>query len=93
MGYAGVRPLYDDGANEAKAATRDYVFEFDAPGGLPLLSIFGGKITTYRRLSEEALERLEQYLPARPSPRLDRPQRRCPAVISMCPQSRRWLMN
>jgi glycerol-3-phosphate dehydrogenase len=66
--YAGVRPLYDDGASEAKAATRDYVFEFDAPGGLPLLSIFGGKITTYRRLSEEALERLEKYLPGKARP-------------------------
>lgn len=66
--YAGVRPLYDDGASEAKAATRDYVFEFDTPGGLPLLSIFGGKITTYRRLSEEALERLEQYLPSKAKP-------------------------
>jgi glycerol-3-phosphate dehydrogenase len=66
--YAGVRPLYDDGASEAKAATRDYVFEFDAPGGLPLLSIFGGKITTYRRLSEEALERLEKYLPGKAKP-------------------------
>lgn len=66
--YAGVRPLYDDGASEAKAATRDYVFEYDAPGGLPLLSIFGGKITTYRRLSEEALERLEQYLPGKAKP-------------------------
>ena len=66
--YAGVRPLYDDGASEAKAATRDYVFEFDAPGGLPLLSIFGGKITTYRRLSEEALERLAQYLPGKAKP-------------------------
>jgi glycerol-3-phosphate dehydrogenase len=60
--YAGVRPLYDDGANEAKAATRDYVFELDAPGGAPLLSIYGGKITTYRRLAEEALERLSPYL-------------------------------
>lgn len=60
--YAGVRPLYDDGASEAKAATRDYVFEFDTPGGLPLLSIFGGKITTYRRLAEEALEKLSPYL-------------------------------
>ncbi len=60
--YSGVRPLYDDGASEAKAATRDYVFELDAPGGLPLLSIYGGKITTYRRLSEEALERLAPYL-------------------------------
>ncbi len=60
--YAGVRPLYDDGASEAKAATRDYVFELDTPGGAPLLSIYGGKITTYRRLSEEALERLSPYL-------------------------------
>ena len=62
--YAGVRPLYDDGASEAKAATRDYVFELDTPGGAPLLSIYGGKITTYRRLAEEALERLAPYLTA-----------------------------
>src|SRR3954453_23516347 len=60
--YAGVRPLYDDGASEAKAATRDYVFELDTPGGAPLLSIYGGKITTYRRLAEEALEGLSPYL-------------------------------
>ncbi len=63
--YSGVRPLYDDGASEAKAATRDYVFELDAGAGrAPLLSIFGGKITTYRRLAEEALERLTPHLPA-----------------------------
>lgn len=62
--YSGVRPLYDDGANEAKAATRDYVFELDGGPGLPpLLSIFGGKITTYRRLAEAALEKLAPYLP------------------------------
>jgi glycerol-3-phosphate dehydrogenase len=61
--YAGVRPLYDDGASEAKAATRDYVFELDAADNLALLSIFGGKITTYRRLAEEALERLAPFLP------------------------------
>ena len=60
--YAGVRPLYDDGASEAKAATRDYVFELDTPGGAPMLSIYGGKITTFRRLAEEALERLSPYL-------------------------------
>jgi glycerol-3-phosphate dehydrogenase len=60
--YAGVRPLYDDGASEAKAATRDYVFELDMPAGAPLLSIYGGKITTHRRLAEEALERLSPYL-------------------------------
>jgi glycerol-3-phosphate dehydrogenase len=63
--YAGVRPLYDDGASEAKAATRDYVFELEHPNsGAALLSIFGGKITTYRRLAEEALERLNVFLPA-----------------------------
>lgn len=60
--YAGVRPLYDDGASEAKAATREYVFELDTPGGAPLLSIYGGKITTYRRLAEEALKKLSPYL-------------------------------
>ncbi|UYO48660.1 glycerol-3-phosphate dehydrogenase [Rhodopseudomonas palustris] len=60
--FSGVRPLYDDGASEAKAATRDYVFELDTPGGAPLLSIYGGKITTYRRLAEEALEKLSSYL-------------------------------
>jgi len=60
--YAGVRPLYDDGASEAKAATREYVFELDTPGGAPLLSIYGGKITTHRRLAEEALEKLAPYL-------------------------------
>jgi glycerol-3-phosphate dehydrogenase len=60
--YSGVRPLYDDGASEAKAATREYVFELDTPGGAPLLSIYGGKITTHRRLAEAALERLAPYL-------------------------------
>jgi glycerol-3-phosphate dehydrogenase len=60
--YAGVRPLYDDGASEAKAATREYAFELDAPGGTPLLSVYGGKITTHRRLAEEALEKLSPYL-------------------------------
>lgn len=55
--YAGVRPLYDDGASEAKAVTRDYVLELDE-NGPPLLSVFGGKITTARHLAEEALGRL-----------------------------------
>jgi glycerol-3-phosphate dehydrogenase len=64
--YSGVRPLYDDGASEAKAATRDYVLELDATDGkAAVLSVFGGKITTYRRLAEEALERITKHLPAR----------------------------
>ena len=63
--YAGVRPLYDDGASKAQEATRDYVLDLDAPpGGAPLLSIFGGKITTYRRLAELALLKLKGHLPA-----------------------------
>lgn len=62
--YSGVRPLYDDGASKAQEATRDYVLTLDAPTGqAPLLSIFGGKITTYRRLAEAALEKLSPYLP------------------------------
>jgi len=61
--YSGVRPLYDDGASEAQAATRDYVLELDGDGGAPLLSIFGGKITTYRRLAQHALDKLDAYLP------------------------------
>jgi len=64
--YCGVRPLYDDGVSEAKAASRDYVLELDEQAGAaPLLSIIGGKITTYRRLAEAALARLGPHLPAR----------------------------
>ena len=60
--YAGVRPLYDNRARTAAAVTRDYVFEIDAEGS-PVLSVFGGKLTTYRRLAEAALARLARYLP------------------------------
>ncbi len=62
--YAGVRSLFDDGATDAQAATRDYTLKLDAEAGAPLLSVFGGKITTYRRLAEQAIERLGAYLPA-----------------------------
>ena len=60
--YSGVRPLYDDGAASATQATRDYVLSLNAEGGAPLLNIFGGKITTYRRLAEAALDRLGSVL-------------------------------
>jgi len=61
--YAGVRPLYDEGGGSAQEATRDYVLDFEAPpGGAPLLNIFGGKITTYRRLAEAALAMIESAL-------------------------------
>ncbi|MEZ5911424.1 MAG: glycerol-3-phosphate dehydrogenase [Paracoccaceae bacterium] len=65
--YSGVRPLYDDGAKSATAATRDYVLSLDT-GGAPLLNVFGGKITTYRRLAESALERLGPYFPGLSGP-------------------------
>jgi glycerol-3-phosphate dehydrogenase len=64
--YAGIRPLYDDGSADPAAATRDYVLKLDAPEGAPaLLSVFGGKITTYRRLAEHAMSELAPHLPAR----------------------------
>jgi glycerol-3-phosphate dehydrogenase len=63
--YSGVRPLYDDGAGTATDITREYVLELDragGPQGPALLSVFGGKITTYRRLAEEALDKLAPAL-------------------------------
>jgi len=62
--FSGVRPLYDDNAENPSAVTRDYVFEIDGtPDVPPLLSIFGGKITTYRKLAEHALGRLVSWFP------------------------------
>ena len=60
--YSGVRPLYDDGAKSATAATRDYVLSRDDDGPV-LLNVFGGKITTYRRLAEAAMARLAPSFP------------------------------
>jgi len=60
--YSGVRPLYNDGSNSATAATRDYTLKLDQDSGeAPLLNIFGGKITTYRRLAESALEKIKPF--------------------------------
>ncbi|MEP5731286.1 MAG: glycerol-3-phosphate dehydrogenase [Sulfitobacter sp.] len=61
--YSGVRPLYDDGASTASAATRDYVLKLDKSRGASALNIFGGKITTYRCLAESALEHITDVLP------------------------------
>ena len=61
--YSGVRPLYDDHASAAQEATRDYVLRLDQSPGTPaLLDVFGGKLTTHRRLAEEALQHVEQAL-------------------------------
>ncbi|HEX2654030.1 MAG TPA: glycerol-3-phosphate dehydrogenase [Xanthobacteraceae bacterium] len=60
--FAGVRPLYDDGAGDAKDVTRDYVLALNTPfQGAPLLTVYGGKITTYRRLAEAALAKIANY--------------------------------
>lgn len=60
--YAGVRALYDDGASAAKDATREYVLILDC-GAAPILSVYGGKITTYRKLAEAAMARIAPHLP------------------------------
>ncbi|MBM3357315.1 MAG: glycerol-3-phosphate dehydrogenase [Betaproteobacteria bacterium] len=63
--FCGIRPLYDDGSADPSAITRDYMLRVDgSPGQAPVLSVFGGKITTYRRLAEEALAKLAPWLPA-----------------------------
>jgi glycerol-3-phosphate dehydrogenase len=65
--YAGVRPLYDDGSAKAKDLTRDYVLAHDRPyGEAPLLTVYGGKITTYRKLAEAALAAIGRYFAAAP---------------------------
>jgi glycerol-3-phosphate dehydrogenase len=61
--FSGVRPLFDDGKGNPSAVTRDYVFDLDETGGAPLLSVFGGKITTFRKLSEHAMQRLTKFFP------------------------------
>ncbi|RWM10097.1 MAG: glycerol-3-phosphate dehydrogenase [Mesorhizobium sp.] len=67
--YSAVRPLYDDGASKAQEATRDYVLKADGgEGAAPLLNSFGGKITTFRRLAESMLEKIEGFLGKRGKP-------------------------
>lgn len=63
--FSGVRPLYDDNAENPSAVTRDYLFDVDSGDNkAPLLSIFGGKITTFRKLAEHALDKIEYLIPA-----------------------------
>jgi len=60
--YAGVRPLYDDASANASTVTRDYKLDLDTTSGAPILSVYGGKLTTYRKLSEDALDMLTPVL-------------------------------
>jgi glycerol-3-phosphate dehydrogenase len=59
--YAGVRPLLDDGASKAQDATRDYILDLDAPAAA--VSVYGGKLTTYRRLAEATMAKLARFFP------------------------------
>jgi glycerol-3-phosphate dehydrogenase len=62
--FSGVRPLCDDESDEPSAITRDYTLALaGAPGEAPLLSVFGGKLTTYRKLAEAAMNQLAQFFP------------------------------
>ena len=67
--YSGVRPLFNDGASKAQEATRDYVLKVEGSAGEgALLNIFGGKITTYRRLAEHVMEKVEEILGKKSGP-------------------------
>jgi len=95
--FAGVRPLYDDNAENPSAVTRDYVF--DVAGEPPMLSVFGGKITTYRKLAEHALEKLKPFFPAMqgawtagaPLPGGDMPDADFERFLGRLRQARPWL--
>lgn len=66
--YSGVRPLYDDQSADASAVTRDYVLSLEEEGGAPILSVYGGKITTYRKLAEHTLKLLKPHLEIKKDP-------------------------
>jgi glycerol-3-phosphate dehydrogenase len=98
--FSGVRPLYDDQAKNPSAVTRDYVFDIDgSEAQAPLLSVFGGKITTYRKLAEHALDRLGTFFPsmngawtaAAVLPGGDIPGRNVEAFAEQLTSARPWL--
>jgi glycerol-3-phosphate dehydrogenase len=61
--YSGVRPLYDDASSNASKVTRDYKLDLDERNAAPVLSVYGGKITTYRKLADDAMNLLSSHLP------------------------------
>ena len=66
--FSGVRPLIDDQSSQAQAVTRDYTLTLDSENQLPLLSVFGGKITTYRKLAENVVDKLQPFYPQMTAP-------------------------
>ncbi|MEO0607785.1 MAG: glycerol-3-phosphate dehydrogenase [Pseudomonadota bacterium] len=97
--YSGVRPLFEDHAAEASSVTRDYVLKLDDQDGASLLSVIGGKITTYRKLAEDALKLLEPCLPRMsgdwtkdaPLPGGDMPGANFEAFEDLCADQYAWL--
>lgn len=98
--YAGVRPLLKNHAEQPAAITRDFAFELNTENNLaPLLAIFGGKITTYRELAEEALQLLHPYIPKAgppwtansPLPGGDIPDANFPAFLQHFQKEYAWL--
>ena len=101
--FSGVRPLYDDSAENPSAVTRDYVFDVEPgqpeAGRAPLLSVFGGKITTYRKLAEHALDKLAPFYPqlgkawtaAAPMPGGDMPDADFERWLAVFQAARPWL--
>ena len=90
--FAGVRALYDDGAGKPEDVTRDYTLVLDErPHEAPLLTVYGGKITTHRKLAEAAMAKIGHFFQALPpwTARLDV----CPAAISRPTASTRWWPN
>ena len=99
--YAGVRPLHDDANVKASQVTRDYAFDVDTTGGVPMLSVFGGKITTFRKLAEHALDKLAPHLPgmgrawtgSAPLPGGGMPSADFEAFLADLQRRRPWLAN
>ncbi len=66
--FSGVRPLFDDGQGNPSAVTRDYSFDLDTTDDVPLLNVYGGKITTFRELAEQAMDKVAGYFPGMGAP-------------------------
>jgi len=97
--YSGVRPLYDDASANASKVTRDYKLDLDTRKDTPILSVYGGKITTYRKLSDQAVDMLTAHLgisksdwtQSAPLPGGDIPDMDFDAYLSACAKRYPWL--
>ncbi len=99
--YSGVRPLYDDASENASKVTRDYKLDLDVRKNAPVLSVYGGKITTYRKLAEQAVDMLKpllecdkgEWTATAPLPGGDIPNADFDAFVETIKQQYSWLDN